>query len=423
MQIGCGRARVSLRFGLFCGENIENEVRNGGFNCRSFRAEEFRVGVIMEKFKELQSFMDEMTGSGKISGCCAAVYRKGKCEYRRFEGFSDLENQIPVSASTAFRLASMTKPVTATAVLLCRQKKLLDLGDAVSDYLPEFSEMYVAEKCGDGFVRGEKARSPITVAQLLSHSSGLGSGAAGDWQYDRFGPHGTDTLSDAVSRYGGMLLDFHPGTSQMYSPVVALDVAARIVEKVSGENYAEFIRKGIFQPLGMSDTSYLLEDYAEGTAAYSYVHENGTLKKDPLEHNFGDFPRGYTGGGAGLLSTLDDYSKFAEMLRKALSEDGPVLTRESVLQMKKPRLSETIEGISPFFNWGLGVRVIPNYSQHSVLSAGSFGWSGAYGSHFWVDEENALTAVYMHNSVTYGGAGAPHTFAFESAVMKGIESF
>lgn len=371
-------------------------------------------------FNGVRDFMKGMAEGSKIAGCAAAVYRKGQRLFCGYEGYADIESKTPIGEKSAFRLASMTKPITAAAILICRQNHLVDLNDRVCDYLPEFRDMYLARKTQGGYERGERAKRDITVLNLLSHSSGLGSGAAGDAQFNAVQPREGDCLASAVSRYGSVLLDFEPSSAQAYSPVLGLDVAARIVEIASGEPYGKFVRENIFIPLGMNSTSYDLNDFDKEDIVSSYESVDGILKGGKPLHNFGDFPAGYTGGGAGLLSTTDDYARFADMLRAALRGEERILTRESVIEMKKPRFGRETEGISEIFNWGLGVRTVEAQTALQPLSPGSFGWSGAYGTHFWVDPKEDVVAVYMHNSYTYGGAGAPHTLQFEREVMRAL---
>ena len=375
----------------------------------------------MNRFQNLHEFMRGMTESMQISGCAAAIYRRGECLFREFVGYGDAKKTMPLGKDSAFRLASMTKPVTAAAALICRQRGLLRLDAPVGEYLPEFSRMFLARKTENGFARGEAAKTPVTLLHLLTHSAGLGAGPAGDFQYHSVKPREGDTLASAVNRYAGVWLDFEPGSAQMYSPVLGLDTVARVVEIVSGEPYGDFVRKNIFAPLDMKNTSYRLEDFEKKNIVLSCASRDGALEEFETLHNFDDFPAGYTGGGAGLLSTLDDYVKFAEMLRRGAAGEGEILTKESVNLMKKPWLSDSIEGVCDIFNWGLGVRALRAQSDAQPLSEGSFGWSGAYGSHFWVDPEKQVSAVYMHNSLTFGGAGAPHTLRFEKEVMKALE--
>lgn len=369
-------------------------------------------------FPSLKRYLNEIIADRKAAGCCAAVYVNGERRFRAFLGESG-EGRA-VNEHTAFRLASMTKPITAVAVLLLEQDGLLRVTDPVSAYLPAYGELYVAKKTDRGFVAGERA-GEVTIRMLLTHSSGIGSGEIGDVQNAAMRPQGNDTLASAVDRYASGLLDFAPGTAQMYSPVLGFDVAARIVEIVSGMPYGKFVRERIFLPLGMRETSYNLTDYDRDNLAVTYRTENGELIPEPLLHNFDVFPAGYTGGGAGLISTLDDYCKFAESLRVSYEGGEGILSFRQAREMAKPQLDLTIGGVSPEFNWGYGVRAIAQRSAAQRLNGGSFGWSGAYGTHFWIDPVNRMTAVYMHNSSTYGGAGAPHTVDFENAVLDDVE--
>ncbi len=361
----------------------------------------------------MTEFLKEM--SRKAGGCAAAVYRGGRPLFVGCEGMAS--GGIPADEHTAFRLASMTKPLTAAAALLCAEEGLLSLDDPVSRYLPAFRAPRLAVKTAEGYTAGAQTEC-FTVRALLTHSAGVGAGGSGDVQLEAVKPREGDTLASAVERYAEVLLEFAPGTAQMYSPVIGFDIVARIVEIVSGMPYGEFLGKRITGPLGMDRTSYLLTDYPEGGLASTYTDEGGVLREERPESNFGDFPAGYTGGGAGLISTLEDYVRFAETLRLSRKGEG-LLSRESALELSRPQLAKEVVGIEDgSFNWGLGVRVLPKTTEYQPLPAGSFGWSGAYGTHFWVDPANDLVAVYMHNSHTYGGAGAPHTVAFERAVTE-----
>lgn len=369
----------------------------------------------MKNFQPIRQLLTENVARKKVAGCCAAVYRAGELVFSDYAGTAD--GVHAVGAHTAFRLASMTKPITAAAVLLCAQEGLLSLDDEISRYLPQYGALSVARKTAEGFARGERADA-VKIWHLLTHTSGIGSGEAGDAQYNALKPHEGDTLASAVARYATGLLAFQPGSAQFYSPVFAFDVAARVVEVATGKPYGEFLRERVFAPLGMEETSYSLTRYARENLALTYQSKDGVLLPEELRHNFDTFPAEYTGGGAGLLSTLGDYGKFACELLHALNGRGALLTRQSVRDMSTPQLDDRYEGVGPIFNWGLGVRVVSEQNDVQPLPAGSFGWSGAYGTHFWVDPANELVAVYLHNSATYGGAGAPHTLDFERAVIK-----
>lgn len=358
--------------------------------------------------------------SGRIAGACALVCKDGEPVFSDYEGYTGADGKIKISENSAFRLASMTKPITATAVLLCAEKGLLGLSRKVRDFIPGTGDLYVAEKRNGEWVKGEKA-DDITLFQLLTHSSGVGCGEVESTEFAKVKPGKGDTLATATARYGKALLAFRPGTAQAYSPVMGFDLLARVVEVVSGTSYGEFLKREIFAPLRMNSSSYLLSDFRREDLVSSCSYENGVLSGSLPETNFGDFPVGYTGGGAGLVSTLGDYGRFANELLRCYRGGEGILSRESAVMMGTPQLDEKkIQGVYDFFNWGLGVRAMRVCRDWQPLPAGSYGWSGAYGTHFWVDPENGVTAVYMHNSATFGGAGAPHTLAFERAVTEDL---
>lgn len=382
----------------------------------------YRKKKTMYDFKEVEENLTRMVREGKIAGASAAVYLAGSPVFEVSCGYADLEKKIALSPKSVFRLASMTKPVTAAAVLICRERGWLALEDPVSRYLPAFQDTFLAGKKRGHYERGRKNPVPVTVLHLLTHSSGIGSGEPVADFYCEAKPREGDTLAAAVQRYADFPLEFIPGTAQSYSPVMALDVAARIVEIVSGMPYAAFLEKNIFLPLGMRNTGYSRAAFAPGSIVVSYRHEDGRLLRDPLEeHNFDDFPADYPGGGAGLMATAEDYARFASMLACMGELDGVrILRRESVGLMQKPWLPQSVAGITDWFNWGLGVRTLSKTIPGQPLAPGSFGWSGAYGTHFWAEPARRLAAVYMHNSLTYGGAGAPHMNLFEEGVMRAL---
>lgn len=371
-------------------------------------------------FSQTKKMLADEIASGRIAGACALVCKDGEPVFCDYEGYTGADGKIRISENSAFRLASMTKPITATAVLLCARKGLLGLSDKVRDFIPGAGDLYVAEKKGGEWVKGEKA-DDITLFQLLTHSSGVGCGEIESDEFAKVKPGKGDTLATATARYGKALLAFRPGTAQAYSPVMGFDLLARVVEVVSGTPYGEFLKREIFSPLRMDSSSYLLSDFRREDLVSSCSYENGVLSGSLPETNFGDFPVGYTGGGAGLVSTLGDYGRFANELLRCYRGGEGILSRENAVMMGTPQLDEkTIPGVYDFFNWGLGVRAMRVRREWQPLPAGSYGWSGAYGTHFWVDPVNGVTAVYMHNSETFGGAGAPHTLAFERAVTEDL---
>jgi len=202
-----------------------------------------------------------------------------------------------------------------------------------------------------------------------------------------------------------------------YSPLIAFDLLARVVEITSGKAYDQFLEEELFAPLGMVDTTFVPTEDQWGRMVNLHNFEDGKSSFLPLDkhHTMSDLPLTYFCGGASLVSTIGDYSRFAEMLlADGKTADGTqLISRELIKKMQTPSLSDQI--MPGPQKWGLGVRVITG-ADYVLLPVGSFGWSGAYGAHMWVDPENQITAVYMKNSLYDGGAGALTALHFEEDV-------
>ena len=371
----------------------------------------------MKDFSKLSAWLERQVSSQKVAGASAAVVTEEEVIFREDVGFADRGKAIPITKNSVYRLASMTKPVTAVSVLLCVRDGLLDMRSPVREFIPGFADIQLGKKTERGIESVGSAKNTMLVKHLLTHTSGLGCGATGDAEFALFCPRGKMTLKEAAEGYAHTHLEFEPGTAQFYSPVFAFDVAARIVEIVSGMPYERFVKERIFQPLGMATASYRLSDYGAGQCVLTYRSEDGVLQAAGLKHNFAEFPEGYTGGGAGLIASTEDYCRFARELLAAYYGRGKILDENSVREMALPQVPPGTAGVDEYFNWGYGVRCVSAKSAAQPLSPGSFGWSGAYGTHFWVDPALGYTAVYMHNSDTFGGSGAPHTVEFEREVM------
>ena len=378
----------------------------------------------LEKLKtEIDAAMQADLDDNRIGGAsvivCQEDIQPGKGTGIRFGGYygkTNTETGEDMKPNTVFRLASMTKPVTAAAVLLQVQNGLIGLHDKVSDYLPCFRDMIVGAEDNGKVVPGHKVTSEIEVYHLLTHTSGI---LAADFVgLNQPIPRSERVdLAHIVEYYGThILLSNDPLGKALYSACAAFDVAARLVEITSGMTFAEFVKKNFFDPLEMHDTAFQpgASQWARMTAMHNRVDgKNVIVPMDGI--TFADFPLTYTCGGASLTASIEDYAKFAEML---LHEGGGILSPETVRLMRTPWIPETVPGIGRTETWGLGVRVI---TGDPVLPRGAFGWSGAYGTHFWVDPDNHLYAVYAKNSCYDGGSGARTARVFEQCVMKALE--
>ena len=362
----------------------------------------------MEISKYFQNCIDE----GKLTGAAYVIWREDKELSRGVVGYSDLARTKSLQENAIFRLASMTKPITATAVMILCERDLLNLDNPIGKYIP-FAHSGVGEFV-NGKIRFVGYAREITIRDCLSHSSGLGSGELGSYQfYQRKQPF---NLEENVRSWNGAFLDFEPRTRQAYSGLVAFELLALVAEKVSGMPFAEFLRSEIFEPLGMTQTKYTLTKEEENCLVdMTKTGELGNLEKvDFGLRGFDAFAEGYSGGSAGLFSTLDDYSRFVKMLAcKGVWNGKRILQDRSVERMRSSEIS-----IDDWQDWGLGVRVIKKQDNVQPLSIGSFGWSGAYGTHFWVEPQTGISAVLMLNKADVGGSNSVFSREFERLVYK-----
>lgn len=358
--------------------------------------------------------------AGTITGAHAIVTQYGNVILNQTYGSNgNGEEALPENA--VYRIASMTKPVTAVALLIEQDRGHLNINDDLSDYLPEFKDLYVAKRDKKGEiildennlpVKGEKAENSIKLYQLVSHFSGVG-----EVNLAYTGLNDT-TVDSACEWLSTQPLRFEPGSQSEYS-TGAFDVAARVIEKTSGMEFEAYIKENIFDKLGMTDTTFEPNEDQWGRMVAIHNLIDGKVVNEPGAPNcvFGNFPCTYHAAGASLASTASDYAKFAQMLvNGGVGDNGTrILSEQAVKQMQTPVKDDKSKGDT---KWGLAVRVI--VKMGNTLPKGCFGWSGAYGSHFWIDPTDHLTAVYMKNSAYDGGAGNQSANEFEKDVMNSL---
>ena len=361
-----------------------------------------------------------------LGGIGIYVAQGGKPIYKKYHGCKSYTTGEPLSESgdtTVFRLASMSKPITAVAALIQVSRGLLDLDEPVDKYLPAFAEMNIGKLEEDGsFSFVKKATTKITSRILLNHTNGVGTYELGERQISAMSAEDMQDLRHVVDYISRSYLSFNPGDEQMYSGVWAFDVMARVIEETSGVDFATFLKQNIFDPCGMIDTTFdpTPDQWSRFIAVHGCSEQDGTpvsvdipMRPDTV---FAHIPPSWPSGGAGLASTLPDYVRFVDMLaRGGVTADGVrILPEELVRAMATPTVSEAI--MPGGERWGLGVRCIT--PAHPWMPAGCFGWSGAYGTHFWIDPENDLYFVLMRNSMFEGGAGTEAVCKLERVVYN-----
>ena len=359
---------------------------------------------------------------GTITCSQIIINQCGKRVYQAEFGTNGIHGE-PLRHDATYRIASMTKPVTTLAVLIEAERGRIDLQAPITEYLQGYENLPIARLVGEELEVTGVSKTPIRVFHLLSHTSGIEMMDIITAVTAKMCEDEKSSLQKVVEHFADKPLFFETGTSQSYGPHVAFDIAARIVEIVSGMDYATYVKENITDVIGMKDTSFLpTQDMWERIVIRHKLDAEGNVIDVPHDytHIYGNNPLTYYAGGAGLMSTAEDYSLFAEtLLHGGIAPNGKrVIGEEFLKHMSYPYCP--IEFMDPAtqatgVTWGLGVRVFTK--DCGKLPKGSFGWSGAYGTHFWVDPVNQITAIYMKQSESNGGAGATTAENFETDLM------
>jgi len=380
------------------------------------------LGFSAQRLSRIDAHMQRAVEDGIMVGGEALIARRGRIAWRQTWGMSDREAGEPMSQDTLYRIYSMTKPITAVAMMMLYEEGRFQLNDPLARYLPAFAGLQVLDDLdSDGTpILREPARAP-TVRDLMRHTAGMTYGVFGDTAVDRAyreaGLLQSADLETFSKRLSGLPLQYDPGTRWHYS--VAVDLQGRLVEVLSDMPFAEFLRKRIFEPLGMQDTAFVLPASDVSRLAQLYSPEGTQISwnepwqssqkqalevADPrLTEPFVD--GGYfASGGAGLVSSTDDYLRFSQMLLNGGELDGArLLSPRTVEHMRRNHLAgidaQVLTGVEGF-GLGVAVTVDPGVSGE-IGSPGSYGWGGAAGTRFWVDPSEEMVAIFMTQSVPH----------------------
>lgn len=362
----------------------------------------------------------------KIPGCVCFAARGRERLYHEAFGYLDYDARTPLVKNAMFRLASMSKPVTGAVVMALCERGLLSLDDPVSKFLPGFAHLWIG-KAENGKVRLDRpASTPITLRHLLSHCSGLGSGPVGDAQCDAlFAPRPGETLADVVPRYDRALLDFEPQSTNAYSAKMAFELLSYLCELAAGMPFDKVVKHYLLDPLETDELTFLPtpEQTARMVVLYGETDQGLRRFAGIGDQNFRGYPRGFFSGAAALLGSAEGYFRFAAMLAcggKALSGQR-VLSEESVRCMRTPAFGGKTVYAGDGQYWGLSMRVVKQpHGSTACMPPDSFGWSGAYGTHFFIDPYTETVAIYLMNCATANGAGAVTAREFEADIMNAL---
>ena len=375
----------------------------------------------------LDTLADAYVQEKKLPGMEAMVIRNGKIVYHQAIGYSHMETSSPLKINSLYRVASMTKPITTVAALILMEEGRFQLDDPISKYIPEFSSPQVLESLNpeDGTLKTVPAEREVTIRDLMTHTSGIGysfvqpeaamiygkAGIIDGWTLDSV------TLGEKMKVLAGLPLLHQPGEKWTYG--LSIDMIGHLVEVLSGQSLAEFMQAHIFDPLGMDDTGFYLNESqgsrllpvygmnehqelrpaaetdmtARKLAEYTMPDADEASRTAAIQQLM-DFPlngaKTYFAGGAGLVSSTENYARFAQMLTNGGELNGVrILKTETVKLMASNQYKED----RPF---GLGVSVSQaNPNALHPEQAGAFGWGGYFKTRYWSDPSEALTVVIM----------------------------
>jgi CubicO group peptidase (beta-lactamase class C family) len=355
--------------------------------------------------KVLQQYVDE----NRIAGAVGYVLQDGKPIYERAVGWADKEAGTRMAPNTIFRIASQTKAITSAAILSLMEEGKLNLTDPVSRFIPSFVSSKVAVRKESG-VEIVPAKRPILIRDLLTHTAGISYGTestvSAEYQAKGLGPAAgygwftadkDEPICVTMERLGTLPFVAQPGEAWVYG--YNTDILGCIVEKASGTPLDEFIRTRITGPLGMKDTVFFLTPAQRGRLAAVYTGPpEGKVVRAPDgprgQGTYVDGPRKSFAGGAGLLSTAQDYARFLEMIRRGGAIDGVrILSPRTVALMTTNQIG-TLHSPNGL-GYGFGFETTDRFGANGLDSAGAYGWAGAYSSTYRVDPESHLVICFM----------------------------
>jgi len=385
------------------------------------------VGLSSERLMRVHEAVQRHIDAGSLSGAVTLVARHGKIAHLDAHGLMDVESKKAMPKDGVFRLASMSKPITAVAVMMMVEEGKVRLNDPVSRFIPEFKSMKVAvpkpnsrgggaAPAGPGGPGGRGGPPPpevdlvsaareITIRDLLTHGSGLLSGGLGNATAGEAAlRRPNDTLATYVPKLGSVALDFQPGTLWRYSGLAGFDVLSRVVEIASGKPFDQFLRERLFDPLGMKDTGFALTPAIQPRLVTLYRRGQNGLERLPDQNGLSSAT--YFSGAGGLVSTAEDYAQFGTMLVNGGELNGKRYLSPRTIELMTSNHTGDMAGgqmgMSPRgIGFGLGVQVIDDpVAADRRVSKGAWGWAGAYGTNVHIEPAADMVRIILMQTST-----------------------
>ena len=371
-----------------------------------------QVGFSSERLGRISAMLQGYVSRGELAGILALVARCGQTAYQEKFGLADIEAHKPMAYDTIFRIASMTKPVACAALMMLYEEGHFHLNTPISKFIPAFKNTKVFLRETSGGMELADLQQEITFRHLFTHTSGLSYGwneqdpvdrayqaVQKRMEQDKVEP----TAKLIVEALAELPLAFQPGTKWRYS--MSIDVLGYLVEVISGMTLGEFLRKRMFEPLDMPDTGFFVAPEKVERLAAVYTHTDPPKPIQRMEIPLQTTPPSYESGGGGLVSTLHDYARFAQMMLNGGVLDGVRLLGPKTVALFS--MNQTPLQALPYgfrendlyhagYGFSLGTRVLMDVAQTGLPgSVGEYGWDGAFNTYFWIDPQENLYGLLM----------------------------
>ncbi len=368
------------------------------------------VGMSPERLARIDAVLEQAVAEDDVPGVVALVARKGKIVYHKAFGMANNEAGRKLNKDDIFRIASQSKAITSTAVMMLWEEGKFQLDDPISKYIPEFKNPQVLKtfRYSDTSYTAEPANKEITIRHLLTHTSGLGYGVIdGDerfrMMYDKAGITDLFTtenisIEESVKKLAKLPLHHNPGEDYTYSE--GLDVLGYFIEIMSGMPFDEFLRTRLFEPLGMHDTWFYLPDDKAGRLVAVQQQKDGKWSKLPVTFYDTDYPikgaKQFFSGGAGLSSTAKDYATFLQMYLNGGELNGTrILSRTTVQSIMGNQIGDLWEGSGRHYGLAFGVLTQKGQDMGGRGSKGTFDWGGYFNTQYFADPQEQIIGILM----------------------------
>ena len=391
-------------------------------------------GINKERVSKINSMLDEAISKEQVPGLVAMIVKDGKVIYHEAKGFADVESNQPMEKNSIFRIASQTKAITSTAIMILWEEGKFKLDDPISKYIPEFKNPQVLNtfRYADTTFTTRPSSREITIRHLLTHTSGLGYGVIdGDERmkmiYHKAGVvdlFTTEkvTIEESVKRLAKLPLHHEPGTKYTYSE--GLDVLGYLVEIISGKPFDVFLKERIFDPLGMNDTRFYINESQAPRLVTVHTRKDNKWASYPVTFYDPAYPKSgaktFFSGGAGLSSTTEDYAKFLQMyLNGGIYNGKRILSPHTIHTMMQNQVGDLWNG-DRYHGIGFGVVTDRGVATGGMGSKGTFDWGGYFNTQYFADPETGIIGL-IFKQTSGAGNGDETGWKFRQMVFTLVE--